>query len=187
VSPVRFSLVASPLTREMAQSPFNRMELEAWAPSLEAAVTTGELWSRPLPLTDPAWCNDTGRAYRGPCVAVVDANTYSSGDLFAAGWVDHGIGPLVTVGQATGGGGANVWTDAQLRDALGGTEHAFGALPAGGGFTVAIRRAIRSGTSDGIPIEDLGIDGIPYDMTERDLLRGNVDLVAFCADLLEGR
>ena len=62
------------------------------------------------PLTDPSWCNDLGRHYPGPVVAVVDANTYSSGDLFAAGWVDHDIGPLVSVGQATGAGGANVWT-----------------------------------------------------------------------------
>jgi hypothetical protein len=186
IAPTRFSLVASPLTRAMAQSPFNRMELEAWAPSLEDAVSTGEQYSQPLPLTDPEWCNDLGRAYAGPAVAVVDPNTYSSGDLFTAGWVDHDIGPLVTVGQATGAGGANVWTDAQLRDALAGTEHAFAPLPAGGGFTLAIRRAIRSGVSDGIPIEDLGIAGHAYDMTEADLLDGNRDLLAFCADLLGG-
>jgi hypothetical protein len=77
-------------------------------PSLQDSVSTGELYAQPLPLTDPAWCNDTGRSYPGRAVAVVDANTYSSGNLFAAGWVDHSIEPLVTVGQATGAGGANV-------------------------------------------------------------------------------
>lgn len=187
ISPVRFALVASPLTRAMAQSPFNRLELEAWAPSLEDAVSTGDLYSQPLPLTDPAWCNEGRATYPGPAVAVVDSNTYSSGDLFAAGWVDHEVGPLVTVGEATGGGGANVWTSSQLRDALSGTEHAFAALPDEARFTLSIRRAIRSGLSDGIPIEDLGIAGVPYDLTRDDLLDGNVDLVAFCADLLEGR
>jgi C-terminal processing protease CtpA/Prc len=120
----------------------------------------------------------------GPAVAVVDANTYSSGDLFAAGWVDHDIGPLVTVGQATGGGGANVWTAAQLRDALAGTDHALDALPDGVGYTLAIRRAIRSSRSDGVPIEDLGVSGIPYTMTRADLLQGNRDLLSFCTDLL---
>ena len=40
VVPTRFQLVASSLTREMAGSPFNRMELEAWAPSLEDAVVS---------------------------------------------------------------------------------------------------------------------------------------------------
>ncbi len=184
ILPTRFQLVASALTREMAASPFNRLELQSWAASLEDAVSTGEQYSQPLPLTDPAWCNDRGRAYPGRAVAVVDANTYSSGDLFAAGWVDNGVGPLICVGQATGAGGANVWTGAQLRDALAGTGHQHPPLPAGAGFTVAIRRAIRSGLSDGIPIEDLGITGIPYDMTRDDLLRGNKDLYAFCADVL---
>lgn len=104
VSPTRFSLVASPATRQLAESAFNRLELQQWSSSLQTAVSTGEVYGRPLPLTDPAWCNDRGRVYPGPAVAVVDPNTYSSGDLFAAGWVDHAVGPLVSVGRATGGG-----------------------------------------------------------------------------------
>ncbi len=184
IAPTRFSLVASPLTRAMAASPFNRLELAGWAESLEDAVATGEQFSQPLPLTDPDWCNDMGQQYPGPVLAVADPNTYSAGDLFAAGFVDNGVGPLVTVGQATGAGGANVWTDTLLRDALAGTAYLFPPLPAGVGFTVAIRRAIRSGTSDGIPIEDTGIAGIPYAMTRRDLLEENADLVEFCASIL---
>ena len=184
IEPTRFSLIATPLTRQMADSPFNRLELEAWSQSLQDAVSTGELYAQPLPLTDPSWCTDKGRKYPGPSVAVVDANTYSSGDLFAAGWVDHGIGPLVSVGQATGAGGANVWTSSQLRDALSGTDHQQPRMPAGTGFTIAFRRAIRSGTGDGIPIEDLGVPGIPYEMTRNDLMNGNKDLLAFCARLL---
>jgi C-terminal processing protease CtpA/Prc len=137
-----------------------------------------------LPLTDPSWCNDQGRKYLGPSVAVVDANTYSSGDLFAAGWVDHGIGPLVSVGQATGAGGANVWTSAQLRDALSGIDQQPSRMPAGTGFTIAFRRAIRSAAGDGIPIEDLGIPGIPYEMSKEDLMKSNKDLLAFCTRLL---
>jgi C-terminal processing protease CtpA/Prc len=124
------------------------------------------------------------RSYSGPAVAVVDANTYSSGDLFTAGWVDHGIGPLVTVGLATGAGGANVWTSAQLRDALTGTDFQFEPLPAGVGFSLAVRRAIRSAAGDGIPIEDLGISGTPYDMTRADLLKSNRDLIRHCLETL---
>ena len=186
ISPTRFSLAATPLVRQMAESPFNRLELEPWSPSLQDAVSSGEQYSQPLPLTDPAWCNDRGRHYRGPVVAIVDANTYSSGDLFAAGWVDHDIGPLISVGVATGGGGANVWTSNQVRDALLGTTQAFPAMPEGTAFTLAVRRAIRSGKSEGIPIEDLGIAGIPYDMTKRDLMQGNRDLFAFGAGILAG-
>jgi len=140
-------------------------------------------------VTDPAWCRDRPRAYPGRAVAVVDATTYSSGDLFAAGWVDNGVGPLVAVGagpgaHATGGGGATVWTYAQLRDASAGTDDPLPALPAGCGLTVAVRRAVRSAAGDGIPLEDLGVGGRPYTMTKRDLLDGNVDLLRFCTQVL---
>ncbi len=184
IVPTRFSLVATPLVRAMARSPFNRLELEAWLPSLEQAIETGEPYSQPLPLTDVAWCNDLGQVYGGPAVCVVDPNTYSSGDLFAAGFVDNAVGPIVSVGEASGGGGANVWGHDEVREALAGTESALPALPHGVGYTLAFRRAVRSAGSDGIPVEDLGIAGTPYAMTRADLLDSNSDLVAFCGDLL---
>lgn len=184
VLPTRFSLLATPVTRAMAESAFNHLELDAWLESLTDAVSTGEVYSQPIPLTDPDWCHDIGRTYPGVAVLVVDPNTYSSGDLFAAGWADHGIGPLICIGQATGAGGANVWGDLQLSEALTGTPFEFDPLPDGVHFTMAIRRAIRSGRSDGIPIEDLGIRGIPYALTRRDLLEGNRDLHSFCARTL---
>ncbi len=185
IQPTRFSLIATPLTRQMAESPFNRLELEPWSQSLQDAVSTGELYAQPLPLTDPAWCNDQKWHYPGRAVAIVDANTYSSGDLFAAGWVDHEIGPLISIGLATGAGGANVWTAAQLRDAISGTDEVWPAMPSGSGFTISFRRAIRSGKGDGIPIEDLGIPGQPYEMTEADLIDGNKDLLGYCVSLLK--
>jgi Peptidase family S41 len=184
VTPTRFSLVATPLTRAMAESEFNHLELDAWLDSLTDAVSTGEVYSAPVALTDPAWCQDIGRTYPGTAVLVVDPNTYSSGDLFAAGWADHEIGPLISIGEATGAGGANVWGDLQLNEALAGTAYEFDPLPEGIHFTMAIRRAIRSGLSDGVPIEDLGIRGTPYALTRRDLLEGNPDLHSFCARTL---
>jgi hypothetical protein len=42
-------------------------------------------------------CNDIGQIYPGPVVAVVDANTYSAGNLFASGFVDNRIGNLASV------------------------------------------------------------------------------------------
>jgi hypothetical protein len=186
VAPTRFSLVATPLTRAMAGSPFNRMELEPWIASLDSAISTGEAYSQALPITDPAWCNDVGQHYGGPVVCVADANTYSSGDLFCAGFVDNEIGPLVCVGEATGAGGANVWTSQNLADALEGTEFALPALAKGVRFTLALRRAVRSGDAAGVPIEDLGVGGLPYAMSRRDVMDGNADLLAWCGELLAG-
>jgi hypothetical protein len=89
------------------------------------------------------------------------------------------------VGRGTGAGGANVWTAAQLRDAMAGTERPLPPLPGGTSFTLAFRRALRSADGDGLPIEDLGVSGIPYAMTRRDLLDGNKDLLAFCTRQLD--
>src|SRR6266508_1008082 len=186
IAPTRFSLLATPLTRAMARSAFNRLDLEPSLPSLEAAISTGDAYSQPLALTNRGGCNDLGQRYGGPVVCVVDPNTYSSGDLFAAGFVDNEIGPLVCVGEATGAGGANVWTHHDVRQALAGTEFELSELPSDVGYTLAVRRAVRSLAADGVPIEDLGIAGIRYAMTRTDVLGSNEDLIEFCGGLLAG-
>lgn len=185
IVPCGFSILATDLTRRMAHAPQNRRSLEPWRRSLESAEISGELYSREVPLTPPERCNDVGQKYPGPVVLVVDARTYSSGDLFAAGFVDHRIGPVVSVDEGTGGGGANVWYDAQFRRALRGTPSELLPLPEGITYTMAFRRAVRSGISAGRGIEDLGIAGrFRHDLTSRDLLDQNHDLMQFCGRLL---
>ncbi|HET9444446.1 MAG TPA: S41 family peptidase [Acidimicrobiales bacterium] len=185
VAPTRFSLLASPLTRAMALAPQNEIALGPWRQSLLDAVATGEAYSQAVPMTPVERCNDLGQVYGGPVVAVVDANTYSAGDLFAAGFVDNELGLLVTVGEATGAGGANVWDTERVEEALAGSDHAPAPLPAGIGYTISVRRATRAGAFDGLTIEDVGVRGHRrYDMTRRDLVAGNADLIASCARLL---
>ena len=118
IQPTRFSLLATPFTRDMAELPSLRDDLGPWKASLDAAVRNGELYSQPIPISDVAACNAIGQQYGGPVVLVGDSTTYSAGDLFSAGFVDNGIGPFVCVGEATGAGGANVWDYADLRSAL---------------------------------------------------------------------
>ncbi len=188
IEPVRFSLRATDLTRAMADAPQNRRLLSPWQRSLHEAAATGELYSQGTPITPPARCNDIGQVYGGPVVAVVDPTTYSAGDLFAAGFVDNRVGAIVSVGQATGAGGANVWRLETLRAALDGTDHALAPLPPGVGFTLSVRRATRIGVSAGMPIEDIGVVGQwRYHMTRRDLLEGNIDLLRFCARLIDAQ
>jgi hypothetical protein len=188
ISPTRFSLLATPLTRAMARARQNDAELGPWRASLDDAVATGEPYSLAMPITPPELCNDVGQVYGGPVVAVVDANTYSSGDLFAAGFYDNGLGILVSVGEATGGGGANVWWPDQVREALLGTEFQQQPLPGGTAYTLAVRRAVRgAGAASGAPIEDVGVRGHrSYVMTRDDLLAGNQDLMDFCGRLIAG-
>ena len=169
----------------MAAAPQNAGDLEPWRQSLDDAVATGELYSKAVPITPIERSNDIGQVYGGPVVAVVDANTYSAGDLFAAGFVDNELGLLVTVGQATGAGGANVWMPDDVNDALLGTRFEQPALPAGIGYTISVRRATRSASADGMAIEDVGVRGHRvYAMTRRDLVDGNRDLLNHCGRLL---
>ena len=184
IEPTRFSVLATPFTRDMAAVASLGDELKPWKASLEAAVRNGELYSQPIPITDPAACNAIGQRYGGPVVLVSDSTTYSAGDLFSAGFVDNGIGPFVCVGEATGAGGANVWDYAEMRSALAGSPIELPALPDGIGLSLAFRRATRSGPSEGLPIEDVGVAGAPYAMTRDDLLAGNRDLIAHCIALL---
>jgi hypothetical protein len=188
ITPTRFSWLATDVTRALAARPGDPFGIGRWAPSLQAALSTGELYSQPLPITDPAACNDLGQRYGGPVLCVVDANTYSSGDLFAAGFADNGVGEIVSVGRATGAGGANVWRDDLLHEALLGTRYALPALPGGVHYTVSVRRATRTGDAEGVPIEDLGVAGTTtYAMTQADLVDDNRDLVNWCAQRLAAR
>jgi hypothetical protein len=185
ITPTRFSWLATDVTRALAARPDDPFGISRWAPSLQAALSTGELYSQPLPITEPEACNDLGQRYSGPVLCVVDANTYSAGDLFAAGFADNRIGDIISVGRATGAGGANVWRDALVQEALGGTRHALPALPGGVHFTVSVRRATRTGDADGVPIEDLGVAGTTtYPMTRADLVEDNHDLITWCAQRL---
>jgi hypothetical protein len=187
VSPTKFALRATALTAAMSAARFNQEELGPWADSLAAAPSTGEPYSTHLPITSFEQCNDIGQHYGGPVVAIVDANTYSSGDLFTAGIADNRIGTVVCVGEATGGGGANVWTSNDLAAAMNPAGYPLPALAHGANFTIAMRRAVRTGDADGVLIEDSGIAGRSYSMTERDIFDGNKDLIDFCCKLLEAQ
>ena len=184
VEPTRFSTLATPFTRQIASIGDVAEDLEPWKRSLDAAVRNGELYAQTIPITDPDACNALGQMYGGPVVLVADSTTYSSGDLFSAGFVDNRMGPFICVGSATGAGGANVWSYGELRRALAGSPAALPLLPDGIDLSLSFRRATRARANEGIPIEDVGVSGTPYAMTRDDLLNGNPDLIATCIGVL---
>ena len=184
ITPVKFALRATRLTAAMGRATFNQSELGPWQESLTTSESTGEPYSSHLPITSVEQCNDLGQHYGGPVVLITNANTYSAGDLFAAGFVDNGLGPVVCIGEATGAGGANVWEATDIRDALAQTNQPLPGLPAGVSFMVAIRRAVRGSTAEGTLIEDAGIVGQPYAMTKDDIFDDNKDLIEHCGKIL---
>jgi hypothetical protein len=130
--------------------------------------------------------------YQGPVVLITDARCYSATDIFAAGFQDHKIGPVLGVDANTGAGGANVWTHDLLRQLLEkpgdpDPQSPYQKLPKGAGMRVSIRRTLRVGAFAGTPVEDLGV--IPderHDLTRNDVLHDNADLMDRVGELLAG-
>ena len=186
IEPVRFSLRATDFARNFCDQEVNLEEYAKVRPSLAAAIRNGELYSAALPITEPSRCNLAGQIYGGPVVLITSATTYSSGDLFTAGFVDNGIGKVVCVGQSTGAGGACVSNYDAIRDAFGSGRQKLAELPGGAGLTISLMRATRSGPNQGAPIEDVGVTpDVAYESTRADLLDENRDLLATCVGLLE--
>lgn len=158
-------------------------DMQKWVPSLKQAVSTGALYSKALPISDPNLVNLVGQIYFGPVVLITDAFCYSACDMFAAGFQDHKIGTILGVDERTGAGGANVLThDALLGDWFGGPLE---ELPLGADMRVSLRRTMRVGDQAGDPVEDLGV--IPdflHNMTLDDLMDSNVDLLNHAISIL---
>jgi hypothetical protein len=181
ITPVGFQLLANDAAVSLCQI---EPELAPWEDSIRRAIAAGELYSDALPMTDPAKCNDVGRAYHSPVVLLIDPLCYSACDVFAAGFADNGIGEILGTGS-TGGGGANVWPHSKLRTLFERPGSPFCALPHGSDLRVAVRRALRTGRSLGVEIEELGIDPTTlYVPTKRDLLDDDADLFAKAVAML---
>jgi hypothetical protein len=185
IEPCRFSFLNSPRTQQLtARHPFVRQ----WRDSIAQWVETGAEYSQAFPLSEPGGpdvYNNLGQNYQGPVVLVTDALCYSTTDIFAAGFQDHRIGPILGVDETTGAGGANVWDYQLISELLDGVDTIPATLPRDASFHFAVRRATRTG---GALLEDLGVvpDSV-HRMTRRDVLEKNVDLIEKVAELLAKR
>lgn len=189
IEPAPMQLRATPAVLELCRTqvdgnPLRVADLGRWYDSVEHALSTGGLYSAALPMTSPEDCNAIGQRYHGPVVLLTSALSYSATDIFAAGFQDHDIGLVLGVHTCTGAGGANVWPFTLLQKAL-----ANGAdvprLPGGAELRVALRRSLRVGPNAGLELEERGV--IPnefHDVTRRDLLEGDPDLIAHAVRLL---
>jgi hypothetical protein len=179
IDPVSFSLATTPSALELCRT---NPSFARWTESIAGAVETGETYSQAFPLSAPAEIASGLRRFPGPVVLVTDALCYSAADIFAAGWQDNRLGPILGTAWHTGAGGANVWTHGLLRLWL---PDLLDQLPAGADFRLALRRATRVGDQVGVPLEDLGVtaDAV-HRLTERDIVADNQDLVAAAAEQL---
>ncbi len=189
VTPAPMQLRATPSVLALCQgqgpaNPDRVADLSPWAASVQHALEVGAAYSAALPMTPPDACNTLGQQYHGPVVLLTSALSYSATDIFAGGFQDHRIGPVLGVHAATGAGGANVWPHSVLQQARGAAQ----TLPQGAELRVAVRRSLRVGVNAGLELEERGV--VPdevHDLTRRDLLQGDADLMAAAARLLLAR
>ncbi len=166
------------------------IDLSPWLSSIEQAVRTGAVYSSGHPITPAAFANSIGQRYQGRVACITDARCYSATDIFAAGFQDHRVGPVIGVDDNTGAGGANVWTHELLYQLLrlpGPPDPGspYRPLPAGSAMRVSIRRTLRVHERAGTPLEDLGVEpDVRRQLTRDDLLNDNVDLIDFAAGVL---
>jgi hypothetical protein len=165
------------------------IDLGPWFPSMDQAVETAATFSNAFPISPADRANAIGQRYHGPVVLITDARCYSATDIFAAGFQDHGIGPILGVDDDTGAGGANVWTQDLLEKLLElpapDASTPYKPLPRGAGMRVAIRRTLRVGSLAGTPVEDLGVrPNERHHLTRNDVLGDNADLLHHAGELL---
>ena len=183
ITPEPFQFVSTPGTTGLAKGVADYGD---WKASLEEAVTTGSAYSTAFPLYPADVVNSVGQIYQGPVVLVTDAQCYSACDIFAAGFQDHQIGPVLGVDANTGAGGANVVNHEDLRSEW--SDGPLKQLPKGVQMRVSLRRCLRVGSRFGQPVEDLGVvpDAL-HALTRNDLLEENADLIAAAGALLAQR
>ncbi len=183
IEPARLSFINTRLMQQLCEA---NDWLSQWAPSIRRSIETGAVYSQGFPCDSLDEYNNIGQKYFGPVLLITDALCYSTTDIFAAGFQDHEIGPILGVHGNTGAGGANVWPHSLLRQLL--PNHpSLLALPKKAEFRVAIRQTTRVGKNSGLPLEDLGV--VPdyiHHMTRDDLLDQNTDLIEKAASILTG-
>jgi hypothetical protein len=186
IKPELFEFINSPLNLEICR---RNSEYREWALSIAEAVVTGATYSLGFPVTTEEKCNAFGQIYYGPVILITDALSYSTTDMFAAGFQDNEVGEILGTSDNTGAGGANFWWYDDLRNALGKKSRAlFKPLPRRADLIFAMRRSIRVGRRAGRPLEELGVaPDYRHHMTERDLMKRNVDLLNHAARILESR
>lgn len=187
ITPLPFQFRANAVTEQPTTQTklFQKPEMADWLDLVRPSADLGSQFSRLGTMTKPDLVNDTGQVYHGPVIVVTNAITYSAGDIFAASFQDHGIGKVLGVDEATGGGGANMWPHGAIVQHVHPNRN-FRALPGTARMSMAVRRCTRVGARLGLPIEEAGVTpDLFHRTTRRDLLETDADLMGRLAEEIE--
>ena len=178
IVPQRIQLRA---TRQTAQLSEAVPGLWPWSRSVNRAIARGEPYSKALPLTPDheTACNSTGRVFEGPVVLLIDALCAGATDIFIAGFVDHGLGKVVSTASRGGMAGGVAWRTDDPRVDLPRPLH---RLPNGGALQVSVARTVRA---DGRPHTEHLV--VPDEIRRRrvsEVGEGDIGLLRHAASML---
>jgi hypothetical protein len=157
--------------------------LGGWRESIEKAADLGHTFSIGQPLTKADYVNAFGRGYRGAVVILVDALTYSTAEMFAAGMQDHELGLVLGVAGRTGGGGASPWSQDLVYRLSG--DALFQRTPGSASIQMAVQRCLRVGRNSDRLLEGAGVvPDVIHNLTRRDVLDADADIAEHAALLL---
>ncbi|MGA9768412.1 MAG: S41 family peptidase [Blastocatellia bacterium] len=180
IEPQSFQFRMTDLIRQIVNTSH---ALREWRDTIESPAPFGDRYSRWLPLTSSEKANTVGQKYRGPVVVIVDALTYSSAEMFAAGFQDHRIGRVLGTARRTGGGGASPWQQSTIFS-LSGNE-LFQPLPDAPIFRVAVRRCRRVRRQQNRHLESIGVvPDLLHLPTRNDLLNDDAELLEKAGSML---
>jgi hypothetical protein len=119
-----------------------------WAPvELLDALERGDASDR-----DAARANRIGQVYFAPVVLLIDALSSGATDFLIAGFADHELGEIVSVGGPPATVGHDAWSHRALRKLV--PEYVLSELPyEGADFRIPLRRGLRAGRAGGRPLD----------------------------------
>ena len=157
-----------------------------WVAGVLKGAASGSALTDARPITPVKDANATGQIYQGPVTLLTDAGVQGAASIFAGGFQDHKIGPIIGTDENTGGGGAASWHHGyelmKLRPLI---DRPIRALPNGISIRFATQRVSRVAGFEGNPVEDLGVKSdIRYKKTLADLGPVSEDLLRFACKTL---
>lgn len=165
-------------------------KLARWAPSIDEAMDTGEIYSAGFPLTPQNWLTQYGRIYPGKVVLITDALVYSTASFFTAGFRDNDLGLIIGLDNNIGGGGANLWSHNDIAAVYPRTRisNPFENMPAGTNINLALLQSSRVGKEANQPVSELGVTpDYRYFTSRRDLEEDFAGLFNFAGKVLAGK
>ncbi len=158
IDPLPFEFLATPEANAWLHGPAASKDpdFRRWGALVNDSVANGFMFSPSRTLADPRKANAGRRVYKGGVALIVNAITYSTGDIFAALFKDHQIGPIIGEARVTGGGGADMMDHHEIVE-FAPRRLGYRRLPHGARMHLAIRRFLRVGADAGMPVEEAGV------------------------------